>query len=192
MKATITATLSVILLLTVSTLHAQSEVTYKGLFGSYTFRQFKAWQDSTSCKESDLIRGVSTMQNSRKVNAGEQIFTKKMKIFPVLIHCISQQNAVTDYNGFLGVMEGGAAIYLLVNQQELKKVKKMLPDTDIICASPKRSIKGNATLARFLVEMDKLDSDVAQYLKKNSLVLLKAFGKDIEMCGEPVTVPVRL
>ncbi|MDR2920353.1 MAG: hypothetical protein LBV72_13445 [Tannerella sp.] len=196
MRNIITATIVAIMSLTASVLQAQTSTTetvYKGLFGDYTYAQFKTWRDSTNCKESEQIRNVRSMQNSRKPGDGEVIFTKKMQIFPILIHCISPHGVITDYNGFLKIMEGGAHIYLIVNGQELAKVKQMAPATDIICASPKGSIKGNATQARFLAEMAEaeLDNEVVQYLKKNSLVLLKAFGKDIEMCGEPVIVKVK-
>lgn len=194
MKNIITSVLTGLLLSGMVMLQAQSETTekvYKGLFGDYTYKQFNAWTDSVKCKERELIRDVASMQNGRPVSEDEKIITKKMKIFPIRVHAVSSSNVVTDFNGFLRIMEGGALIYLVTDRSDLIKLKETDPYTDIICASPKRSIKGNATQTRYLVEMieDDLDDDVAQYLKRNSLVMLKALAKDIDMCGEPVTVP---
>jgi hypothetical protein len=131
------------------------------------------------------------MQNARRASDDEKIITAKMKIFPVLVHALSSSSTITDFNGFIRIMEGGAYFYLPVNEQDLTEIKNMNPYTDLICGSPKRSIKGNATQTRFLVEVpeDELDEEVVQYLNKNSLVMLKVMCKDIEMCGEPVVVP---
>lgn len=118
--------------------------------------------------------------------------TKLTLIIISLYWVVSLQSQTDQPNGYIKIYEEGDRLYLLVSENEYKKLKSLPLKTMIYYATPKRVLKGNLTESRFLREenLEELSTDFCDYLKANSLIMLSALAKDVIDCDNPYSVKI--